>query len=60
MLYNGTSYELHEALWDSHLDIPSIKNNAMAVGEGGFMSDRNIGNMLLNLMLVNNYETIVG
>ena len=32
----------------------------MAVGEGGFMSDRNIGNMLLNLMLVNNYETIVG
>ena len=51
MVYNGTYSGMNTSLWDPHFELPMVVFTLHFVEKGAFMADRDIGDMLLNLML---------
>ena len=51
MVYNGTYIGMHTSLWDPHFVLPMVGSTLCAVEKGTFMTDQDIGDMLLDLML---------
>ena len=52
MVNNGTYIGMNTSLWDPHLALPMVGSTLHAVEKCKFMTDRDIGVMLLNFMLI--------
>ena len=52
MLYNGTYSVTNTSLWYPKFSSPMVGYTLCAVEKGTFMADWDIGDMLLNLMLI--------
>ena len=51
MVYNGTAGGLNDALWDPHVDLPTVASALRMLDRGAYMKNKDIGKMLLNFML---------
>ena len=51
MVCNGTYSGMNTSLWDPHFAPHMVGSTIPSVQKGTFMADRDIGDMLLNLML---------
>ena len=60
MLYNGTSSGLNISLWSPHFALPKVGSTIRDVEKGTFMADQYIGEMLLNLILIEEVRPFFG
>ena len=60
MIYNGTSSGLNSYLWSTNFDLPTVGSTLQAEERGNFISDRDIREMFLKLMLSEEVRSFCG
>ena len=60
MIYNGTFTSLHTSLWYPQFSLPMVGSTLRAVEKGTFMADWEIGEILLNFMLSEEFRAFCG